>query len=234
MRRLVLKLIDPPEMNFMPGQYAELYIPGAENESRAYSMANTPETDKQAEFIIKVYPGGRFSSLLDGDIKPGDQMPMKLPFGMFTLRESSEGDMIFIGGGSGMAPILSILRHMAEKGVERNATFYYGARTKKDLFYLDEIQKLGDQLPGEFHFVPALSEPEEGDDWDGETGIITDVVHRLEGDLTGTEAYMAGPPPLIDAALPVLEMKGVNEDDIHYDKFTITAEVDEGNEIGAE
>src|SRR5215218_4600785 len=127
MRRLVLKLVDPPEMNFLPGQYAELYIPGTE-EHRAYTMANTPASDERAEFIIRVYPGGRFSSLLGDEvedgIKVGDRMKVRVPFGMFTMREKSEGDIIFVGGGSGMAPILALLRHMAEKGIERRATSY--------------------------------------------------------------------------------------------------------------
>jgi propane monooxygenase reductase subunit len=74
--------------------------------------------------------------------------------------------------------------------------------------------------------VPALSEPE--DDWDGETGLITDVVMRLEDDLSGTEAYLAGPPPMIDAAIPVLMRMGVDEKDIFYDKFTSTAGMEEG------
>ena len=157
-------------MNFLPGQYAELYIPESEpEEHRAYSMANTTSSDERAEFIIKVYPGGHFSGMLDGELEVGQRIKMRVPFGVFTLREKSEGDVIFIGGGSGMAPILSILRHMAEKGIDRKATFYYGARTKKDLFYLDEIGELGEQMPGEFRFVPALSEPED-DQWDGETG----------------------------------------------------------------
>jgi propane monooxygenase reductase subunit len=192
-------------------------------------MANTTSSDERAEFIIKVYPGGHFSGMLDGELEVGQRIKMRVPFGVFTLREKSEGDVIFIGGGSGMAPILSILRHMAEKGIDRKATFYYGARTKKDLFYLDEIRELGEQMPGEFRFVPALSEPED-DEWDGETGLITDVVQSLEDDLNGTEAYMAGPPPMIDAAIPVLTQMGVNEDDIYYDKFTITAEMEEGEE----
>jgi propane monooxygenase reductase subunit len=237
MKRLVLKLVDPPEMNFLPGQYAELYIPGTE-EQRAYSMANTPSSDECAEFIIRAYPGGRFSGLLGDEVEDGinvgDSMKVRVPFGMFTLREKSEGDIIFIGGGSGMAPILSLLRHMAEKGIERRATFYYGARARKDLFYLDEIQELGEQMSGKFRFVPALSEPEDDDQWDGETGLITDVVQSLEDDLNGTEAYMAGPPPMIDAAIPVLMRMGVDEDDIYYDKFTITAGTEEGAEQGQE
>jgi propane monooxygenase reductase subunit len=155
---------------------------------------------------------------------------MSVPYGVFTLREKSEGDLIFVGGGSGMAPILSILRHMAETGIERNATFYYGARTKKDLFYLDEIQELGEQLPGEFKFVPALSEPEDDDEWDGETGLVTDVINDLEDDLSEMEAYMAGPPPMIDAALPVLMGKGVEGGKIYYDKFTESGAVEGGGE----
>src|ERR671921_787033 len=225
------------EMNFLPGQYAELFIPGTE-EHRAYSMANTPSSDERAEFIIRVYPGGRFSGLLGDEvedgIKVGDSMKVRVPFGMFTMREKSEGDIIFVGGGSGMAPILSLIRHMAEKGIERNATFYYGARTRKDLFYLDEIQELGEQMSGEFRFVPALSEPEDDDEWDGETGLVTDVVQSLEDDLNGTEAYIAGPSPMSDAAIPVLMRMGVDEDDIYYDKFTITAETEEGAEQGEE
>ncbi len=224
-RRLVLELVDPPEMNWIPGQYAELYIPGTEVH-RAYSMANTPASDERAEFIIKVYPGGRFSGLLDGGLKVGDGIKMRVPYGVFALREKSEGDIIFVGGGSGMAPIWSILNHMAEKGIERKATYYYGARTQKDLFYLEEAKELAERLPAEFGFVPALSEPD--DDWEGERGLITDVVMRLEGDLSGTEAYLAGPPPMIDAAIPVLMRKGVDKDSIFYDKFTSTAEMEEG------
>ncbi len=224
-RRLVLELVDPPEMNWIPGQYAELYIPGTEVH-RAYSMANTPASDERAEFIIKVYPGGRFSGLLDGGLKVGDGIKMRVPYGVFALREKSEGDIIFVGGGSGMAPIWSILNHMAEKGIERKATYYYGARTQKDLFYLEEAKELAERLPAEFRFVPALSEPD--DDWEGERGLITDVVMRLEGDLSGTEAYLAGPPPMIDAAIPVLMRKGVDKDSIFYDKFTSTAEMEEG------
>lgn len=233
MKRLVLKLVDPPEMNFIPGQYAELYLPGTD-EHRAYSMANTTSSDDRAEFIIKIYPGGRFSSYLDEGLEVGEKMTVKVPYGMFTLREKSEGDIVFIGGGSGMAPIWSILNHMAEKGIERKATYYYGARTRKDLFYLDELRELEERLPG-FQFVPALSEPEPDDEWDGETGLVTDVISRLEGDLNGTEAYLAGPPPMIDAAIPVLGTKGIDEDSIYYDKFTTTGEVEgtEGKEESA-
>ena len=228
-KRLVLKLVDPPEMAFRPGQYAEIYVPGSA-EHRAYSMANTPYSDERAEFIIRVFPDGTFSGLLEGDLKVGDSLQIKVPYGVFMLHEDSGSDIVFVGGGTGVAPLLSILRYMARKGIERNATFYFGVRRRKDLFYLDKIQKLGEQLPGEFRLVPALSEPGPDDQWDGETGLITDVLARLEKDLTNTEAYLAGPPPMIDAALPVLAGKGVKEDKIYYDKFTESGALEGGGE----
>jgi propane monooxygenase reductase component len=223
--RLSLKLIDPPEMMFNAGMYVDVYTPDGEHK-RAFSMANTPSSDDRLDFIIKIYPGGRFSSLLKDDLKPGDSLRAKGPYGVFVLRENSDADMVFIGGGAGMAPIWSILNSMAERNIDRKATYYYGARTRKDLFYEDELRQLEERL-GSFRYVPALSEPSEEEGWDGETGLITDVVDRLEGDLTGYEAYLCGPPPMIDAALPVLLAKGIGEARIFYDKFTITASEEE-------
>jgi propane monooxygenase reductase subunit len=123
---------------------------------------------------------------------------------------------LFIGGGAGMAPILSLLRSMKENGSERQAAYYYGARTEDDLFQLEE---LGDLPCG---FVPALSEDCNG--WKGESGLITDVVSRLEGDVTEVDAYVCGPPPMVEAAIALLEAKGVPEAHIYFDKFTTTAD----------
>jgi len=141
------------------------------------------------------------------------------------LREKSNSDIICIGGGSGMAPLWSLLNSMAERGIERKATYYYGARTRKDLFYLDRLQQLEKRLPG-FRFVPALSMATPEDEWDGETGLITEVLERnLEVGQTQIQAYLCGPPPMIDAAIPVLVRKGISEDRIFFDKFTSTDKV---------
>jgi propane monooxygenase reductase subunit len=224
-RRLELKLVDPPELAFNAGQYVDITIPGAQA-TRAFSMANTPATDDRLVFMIKLYPGGRFSSLLDGGLAAGDSLQVKGPYGVFVLREHSDGDLIFVGGGAGMAPIWSLLNSMAERGIDRKATYYYGARTRRDLYYLAEIAALEERLPS-FRFVPALSEPEPGDGWDGETGLITEVLDRREGNLADHEAYLCGPPPMIDAAIPLLQAKGCGEARIFYDKFTITASEEE-------
>jgi propane monooxygenase reductase subunit len=224
-RHLALNLVDPPELAFLAGQYVDIGVPGTAH-TRAFSMANTPATGDRLEFMIKLYPGGRFSGLLEDQLTPGDELQLRGPFGVFILREHSDADLIFIGGGAGMAPIWSLLSSMAERGVQRKVTYYYGARTAKDLFHLDELARLSERLPG-FQFVPALSEPVAGEGWEGETGLVTDVVDRLEGDLAGHEGYLCGPPPMIDAAVDLLVAKGIGEARIFYDKFTITASEDE-------
>jgi propane monooxygenase reductase subunit len=219
-RRLVLS-VEEGEMPFRSGQYVDIGIPGTD-ESRSFSMANLPSDDGRLEFMIKLYPGGVFSSLLaDGALQVGDELDVTGPYGVFTLRDTDR-PILFIGGGAGMAPILSLLRSMAEQGIARPAVYYYGAREEEDLFHLEELTELQTMLPG-FRFVPALSET----DWEGETGLITDVVERHEQGLDGVDAYLCGPPPMVDAAQEMLMRLGVDEARIHFDKFTTTANTEE-------
>ena len=222
MRHLVVKLVEPEEIKFFPGQYMDFMVPGTD-ESRSFSMANTPSRDGTFEFVIKIYPDGLFSEFLAEKVQVGDRLEVEAPFGTFTLRESRTSDLIFVGGGAGMAPVLGLLRSMAERGVERKATFYYGARGKRDLCFSDELAALAEKLPG-FRYIPALSDPVDGSEWDGQTGLITDVVKANETSLEGMDAYVCGPPPMVDAAIATLTELGVREQYIFYDKFTITGE----------
>jgi propane monooxygenase reductase subunit len=226
MRHLVLRLIEPREIKFFPGQYVDIAIPGTDA-TRSFSMANTSSRESgQLEFVIKVYPDGLFSHFLDTEVTIGDRLDLTGPFGVFTLREGDDADLIFLGGGAGMAPILALLRSMAERGVRRKATYYYGARRRRDLCFERELRALEEALPG-FRYVPALSEPTDDDGWDGEVGLITDVVRRYEADLKGAHAYVCGPPPMVEAAMPLLTTLGVPEKRIYYDKFTTTGDPDE-------
>ncbi len=226
MRHLVLRLLEPPEIKFFPGQYVDIAIPGTEA-TRSFSMANTSSRDGgQLEFVIKVYPDGLFSHFLDTRVAVGDRLYLTGPFGVFTLREGHEVDLIFVGGGAGMAPILSLLRSMAERGIQRKATYYYGARRRRDLCFEDELRALEQSLP-DFRYVPALSEPAEEDGWDGEVGLITDVVQRHEANLAAVHAYICGPPPMVEAATPLLARLGVPEKHVYYDKFTTTGDPEE-------
>jgi propane monooxygenase reductase subunit len=221
LRHLVLRLVEPTELKFFPGQYVDIAIPGTDA-TRSFSMANTSSRESGLlEFIIKVYPDGLFSHFLDTGLKVGDRLDLTGPFGVFTLREGYETDLVFVGGGAGLAPILSLLRSMAERGIERRATFYYGARGRRDLCFEAELRELAEKLPG-FRYIPALSEPGAEDAWDGEVGFVTDVVKRYEGDLGNAHAYVCGPPPMVEAAMPMLTGLGVPDKRIYYDKFTTT------------
>jgi propane monooxygenase reductase subunit len=221
-RRLVLSLTEPAELEFYPGQYVDIAIPGDEANHRSFSMANLPSDAGRLEFMIKLYPDGRFSGLLsDGGIAAGQELDVKGPYGVFTLRDQSPRRLLFIGGGAGMAPILCLLRSLAERGIERPAVYYYGARREADLFHLDELRALAEEIPS-FEFVPALSEVDPSDEWDGETGLITDVVERREDGFDAVDAYVCGPPPMVEAAQALLIAKGVPESRIYYDKFTTT------------
>jgi propane monooxygenase reductase subunit len=223
MRHLVVRLIEPTDLKFFPGQYMDFTIPGTE-ESRSFSMANTSSRESgRLEFVIRVYPDGVFSHFLDSEVKVGDRLEINGPFGMFTLRDAPDKPLVFLGGGAGMAPILCLLRTMAERGIDRPATYYYGARRKRDLCFEKELTALADTMPN-FRFVPALSEPEDDEDWDGEVGLITDVVRRLETNIGAADAYVCGPPPMVEAALELLPGLGVDEKRIFYDKFTTTGD----------
>jgi propane monooxygenase reductase subunit len=222
LRHLVLQLVEPTELRFFPGQYVDITIPGS-GITRSFSMANTSSKESgQLEFVIRCYPGGRFSEFLDTQLQIGDPLEVVGPFGVFTLRER-DADLVFVGGGAGMAPILSVLRQLAERGTPRTATYYYGARARRDLCFDKELRALEESLPG-FRYVPALSEPVAGEDWDGEVGLITDVMKKHETDLSGVDAYVCGPPPMVDAALAALTALGAPEKRIFHDKFTTTGE----------
>jgi propane monooxygenase reductase component len=218
---LRLTPIEPGKFDFKPGQYADLHIPGTD-EHRSFSMATTPSKADEVEFLIKRYPGGKFSALLDGRIQAGDELSLTGPYGSFTLKEGHVLPVVCIGGGAGMAPILSLLRHMNETGIRRPAKFYYGARTAADLFYLDEVLQLGEGLM-DFEFVACLSESADGSAPDTvtvEEGMVTDVVARRVADIAKTEVYLCGPPPMVDAALAFLETSSVPKDQVFYDSFT--------------
>jgi propane monooxygenase reductase subunit len=218
--RLLEIEIDKP-LRFWAGQFVDLTIPGR-GITRSFSMANAPVQQNRLAFIIKKYPDGAFSALLDGELKPGDRLTAKGPYGTCFRREERPGPMVLIGGGSGMSPLWSILNDHAESGEQRPVRFFYGARTRRDLFHLDEFVEFARRLP-DFRFIPALSHAEPGDEWTGETGFVHEVVARVlrEEGLPGEiDAYTCGPPPMIDAVLPVLQMAGVEPERIYFDKFT--------------
>jgi propane monooxygenase reductase subunit len=215
-RRLRLALDGP--LPFRSGQFAQVGVPTGEVR-RSYSMANPASRPDELEFMIKVIPGGVFSGVLE-ELSGGDQLEIHGPHGSFWIRDHGR-PLLMVGGGAGMAPLWSMLQDLAEKDDPRPIRFFYGARTPDDLFHLEEIAKLGDQLR-DFAFVPALSHVEPPDAGGHACGLITDVVERTIGaEISDHDAYLCGPPPMIDAALELLDRYGLEErKSIYYDKFT--------------
>ena len=219
MRLLEVQLERP--IKFWAGQFVELGVPSA-GVTRSYSMASTLSTPTTLQFIIRKYPDGAFSSLIDTSLQPGTALTLKGPFGTCFRREQRPGPMILVGGGSGMSPLWAILQDHIESGEQRPVRFFYGARTRKDLFFLDEFAAVSNKLR-DFEFIPVLSQATADDAWSGETGFVHEAVERivrqqgLEGEL---DAYTCGPPPMIDAVLPVLQRLGVALDHTYVDKFT--------------
>lgn len=216
-----LKLIDPPNIEMKAGQFIQFQVPAYELTDepvyRAYSMASIPSDAEHVELEIRLVPNGICTTYVHKYLKEGDEVLVNGPYGDFFLHDTDR-DIICIAGGSGMAPIKSILLDMAEKGSTRKAQYFFGARSARDLFLVEEMKELEKKMPS-FTFVPALSEPAGSDNWQGEVGLITDVVRRSVKNGEQSEAYLCGSPGMIDACVTVLKELGVPEDRIYYDKF---------------
>jgi Na+-transporting NADH:ubiquinone oxidoreductase subunit F len=196
---------------------------------RAYSMANYPEEEGILKFNIRIasppprskFPPGKMSSYTFG-LKPGDKITVYGPFGEFFAKET-DAEMIFIGGGAGMAPMRShIFDQLKRIKTNRKISFWYGARSLREAFYTEEFDKLATENPN-FTWHLALSDPLAEDNWGGKIGFIHQVLfdeylsnHESPEDC---EYYMCGPPMMNQAVISMLENQGVEQDNILLDDF---------------
>jgi len=216
------RLNEPEFIDFKPGQYIQFQAPeyGDIDESvyRAYSMCNVPEDKRTVELMVRLVPEGICTTYMFQYLSVGDAVTLTGPFGDFYLRKGDRR-MICMAGGSGMAPLRSILKAMKpEQIARRRPIFFFGARSKRDLFMVDEWSAFEREHP-DFKFVPALSSPEEGDDWNGETGFIPGLVEKYVDNVAEGEGYLCGSPGMLNACVEVLTKHGIPEERIYYDKF---------------
>lgn len=197
---------------------------------RAYSMANYPEEKGVVKFNIRCatpppnnlsLPAGQMSSWVFS-LKPGDKVTVFGPFGEFFAKET-DTEMVFIGGGAGMAPMRShIFDQLKRIGTDRKVSFWYGARSLREVFYADEYDALAEEFPN-FTWHLALSDPQPEDNWTGMTGFIHNVVHdNYLGDHSAPEDcefYMCGPPMMNSAVINMLHSLGVENESIMLDEF---------------
>ncbi len=198
---------------------------------RAYSMANHPAEGNRVMLNVRIAtpppplwdqaPPGLASSYIF-NLKPGDKVTISGPYGEFFIKDS-EREMVYIGGGAGMAPMRSHLFHLFHTlKTGRKVSFWYGARSVREMFYDEHFKKIEEQFPN-FTYKVALSEPMEEDNWSGHTGFIHQVLHdeylKDHEDATELEYYMCGPPPMINACDGMLDSLGVDKEMIAYDSF---------------
>ncbi|MHC4987326.1 MAG: FAD-binding oxidoreductase [Planctomycetota bacterium] len=221
MRRFRFELKDPPTVKFTAGQFMQLLCPkykgSSEEVYRAYSIASDPQQNNFIDLIIRLVPNGICTTWCFDYLKEGDAVKLNGPYGEFRLSDT-DAPMVFVAGGSGMAPFVSILSHMRNIGSTRQARYFFGGNTTKDLCMADEMAAFEKSLD-DFEFVPVVANPEEGSSWTGEVGLVTEAVQRTYPDLSAHEGYLCGSPGMIDAAAKVFMGLGMPEDKIYYDKF---------------
>ena len=198
---------------------------------RAYSLANPPSEATRLRFTIRIatpppgtegLPPGAGSTYIFS-LKPGDKVTLSGPFGEFAIKESDR-EMCFVGGGAGMAPLRSqILDQLLRVKTDRKMTFWYGARSKLELFFEEEFKDLAEKYPN-FSYHAALSNPMPEDNWQGMTGYIHQQLHDNyladHEDPTEIEYYLCGPPMMVQAIEDMLDSLGVEPEMIAYDKFS--------------
>ena len=196
---------------------------------RNYSLATNPVTDKQLRFNVRIAtpprgqdcPAGAGSAYVHR-LKPGDQVTAIGPFGTFHIKPG-DSEMVYVGGGAGMAPLRSHLSHLFETlKTGRRVSFWYGARSRQEVFYQEYFEQLAKQFPN-FSFYLALSEPQSVDHWTGATGFIHEVLlenylknHAAPG---GIEYYLCGPPVMVQATMKMLDELNVPKRQIAFDEF---------------
>jgi CDP-4-dehydro-6-deoxyglucose reductase/ferredoxin-NAD(P)+ reductase (naphthalene dioxygenase ferredoxin-specific) len=227
-KRVRLEIVSGGPFDFSAGQFASVTFEGCP--PRDYSMANMPG-DPVLEFHVRRTVGGATSIHVGERLEVGDAVRVEGPFGASYLRESHRGPIIAVAGGSGMAPLKSIVERALDKALPQHIYFYFGVRGERDLYLHDHFAALATKHPN-LHFMPVLSE-------DGSSGRRSGLVHEAVAqdfdEFDGCKAYLAGPPVMVEAATRLFEQRGMRRLDIHADAFYTAAEMAEaGRKTGAE
>ncbi|KAB2684441.1 2Fe-2S iron-sulfur cluster-binding protein [Brucella tritici] len=197
---------------FTAGQYAQLGFDGVP--PRSYSMANR-HGDDSLEFHIRKVPGGVTSQHVHDVLKAGDKVTLEFPLGSSYLRQHHSGPILCIAGGSGLAPIKSIAETALAHGMKQPIHVYFGVRGARDLYFVEHFEALAEHY-NNLSFTAVLSDEQLARH---RHGFVTDAVAEDLADFDGWKAYVAGPPPMVDAAMDVVFARGLRPEDIHADVF---------------
>ena len=211
-----LDVDDRDALDFLPGQYVNIAVPGTD-QSRSYSMSSGP-AQRQLSFLVRLVDGGAMSTYLTERAQVGDRLEFTGPMGSFYLREASRPALL-LAGGTGLAPLLSMLESMAQKPPAHPVHLLYGVTTDEDLVHLDTLEDYAEVIPG-FTFDHCVADP-------GSTarnkGFVTGLIDSStlhDGDV---DVYLCGPPAMVEAVRGHIAFLGVTPASFHYEKFTPAA-----------
>jgi CDP-4-dehydro-6-deoxyglucose reductase, E3 len=216
---LYLRLPAAEAFRFEAGQYIDIMLSGGRR--RSFSIASPPHCSRVLELHVRRVAGGEFSERLFDDDPQNALLNIEGPLGQFAYRARGVAPMLLVGGGTGIAPLLSILRHVIDNGIERDMTVYWGVRTESDLYARAVLEDLAQRCPADglptLRYVPVLSEHSPG--WQGARGFVHDAVLNDIADLDKYDVYAAGPPAMITAVRSEFGRRGVAADRLFFDSF---------------
>jgi Na+-transporting NADH:ubiquinone oxidoreductase subunit F len=220
---LVLEILAPADgITFKPGQYVQLEIPRYKlsmgPEFRAFSMASSPREHLKIELYIGLVEKGVVSTYVHDFLKEGDETVIRGPFGDFTYRDSDR-DILLVATGTGLAPIMSILRFMQTEHIQRRTMLFFGTRIQEDLYCAEELKDMEKNLSA-FTYIPTLSREPEDSSWEGERGRVTDLIRKHIPENAPLDVYICGNADMVESCLALLKEKGIHKTQIYFDKFT--------------
>jgi CDP-4-dehydro-6-deoxyglucose reductase, E3 len=226
---LRFKLPANERLQYQAGQYIEFLL--KDGKRRSFSMANAPHDDALIELHIRHTPGGLFTDRVFGLSEPALKVRDILRFegahGSFFLREESQAPIVFLASGTGFAPIKAIIEHMIYTGSKRRMTLYWGGRRPKDLYLNHLARAWAEKLPGQFTYVPVISDALPEDNWQGRCGFVHRAVMEDFPDLSGYQVYACGAPIVVDSARDdFTRLCALPESEFFADSFTLAAAVD--------
>ncbi|HWI79853.1 MAG TPA: FAD-binding oxidoreductase [Ramlibacter sp.] len=213
---LQLRLPAGQRAKFKAGQYLQLTL--ADGSRRSYSMANPPHESDTLQLHVRHVQGGQFTRIVQ-QLKPGDVLQVELPFGSFELREESVAPMLCVVGGTGFAPVKSLLDDMVKKGIKRPVTLIWGGRDRAGLYLPAAVERWAKALPG-FNFIPAVEDAGDAQALGGFHGRVDEAVRTHCAALTGWEVYCCGAPAMVAAVKKVcVDERGLDPHHFFSDVF---------------
>jgi CDP-4-dehydro-6-deoxyglucose reductase len=224
-RRLWLRPPGNDRVQFLAGQYIDILLEGGRR--RGFSLANPPHNDELLEIHVRRVDDGEFTSHVFDELQEKALLRFEGPLGSFFLREDSPRPILLMGGGTGFAPLKSIIEHAFFLGIRRPMHLYWGVRARRDL-YMDELPQRWAREHENFRYTPVLSEPLPEDGWDGHIGLVHNVLLQDHPDLSNYDIYMSGPPGMIESARRDFANHGMDPAHLYFDSFDYAADSQPG------